>query len=190
MMYRVKDDADRYLIAEIGPTELREVYKTFPNVKRILDQPDTNEPLKDVWQPLDFPMADASQAQKATTTPDIALWQSGLVLTPKALDCLHPHLAPFGEFLDATTGGQPMVLFNCLTFGKEDLSQTITEYIDGVAVGLEHLAFDEQDVEAKLVFKSKMQHGQFLFCGEEFKALCERNELKGLRFDSDLLSVF
>lgn len=190
MIYRIREDDEHFMVSDIGPAQLKDAYKVFPKVKVILDQPNSNISLQDVWIPIDVNMVDASHMKKGTPLPDITTWQSGLVLMPKALDYLQQKLEPYGEFLQATCNDQLVSLFSCLTFGREDMSQCIFEYLDGIPVGLEHLVFDDSDVSNKLIFKSKEQRGQFLYCGEKLKALCEQHDLKGLRFDSDLLAIF
>lgn len=190
MIYRIKDDNRNYLIAGIGAEALLSVYDSYRAVKQLLAQANTNESLKSVWKPFSFPMRDATNSDKGLPLPDVVLWPCGLVLSHRAYDCLAQHLEPFGEFHEATADGQPVALFSCLTFGQEDMTQTIIDYHNGKAIGLEHLVFDDADVENKLVFKSKRQYGSVLYCGEKFKALCEQHDLKGLRFDADLMNVF
>ncbi|WP_417355052.1 MULTISPECIES: hypothetical protein [Gammaproteobacteria] len=190
MIYRIKDNSDSYMISGFGSKQLLENYPNISDVKMIMDQPYTNESLKPFWKLMDFSMHDGSSAQSGTRMPDIALWRSGLVLMPKALDYLQDYLAPHGEFLDATCEGQPVSLFNCLTFVQENMDETIIEYIDGVAVGVEHLAFEEKEAANNFIFKSKLQHGQFLYCTDDFKSLCEKYDLNGLRFDSDIMNIF
>lgn len=190
MIYRIKDDFEHYLISGLGHSELRKVHDNFPIVRRILSQSSTNESVKDLWKHVDFHMHDGSSDKKGTLMPDITQWKCGFILKNSAFECLHEHLAPFGEFLDASVNGESVHLFSCLTFGKEDMTQSIVDYADGIPVGLEHLVFDEKDIEDKLVFKSKRQYGGVLYCGDQFKVLCELHGLKGLRFDTDLLNIF
>ena len=63
-------------------------------------------------------------------------------------------------------------------------------YIDGFEDGLKSLVFLNEDIQNKLLFKSKLQGGYSIYCNEAFKRLIINSELEGLNFDSDLLNPF
>ena len=52
------------------------------------------------------------------------------------------------------------------------------------------LFFDEVDIANKAIFKSKLQHAMSYYCTEKTKLLIEQHQLKGLRFDADLIDPF
>ncbi|MFE8070140.1 hypothetical protein QQM79_03695 [Marinobacteraceae bacterium S3BR75-40.1] len=188
MIFRLKEDNDRFKTPGIGPQPLRDALGDDDLVVKVFKQPGTNESLREIWQPLHFTMD--SVCDNNPQTPDIAPWRSHLVLSSKAFALLESELAPFGEFLPGYADGEPVTLFNCMTFGEEDKSQTTIEYIDGDPCGLETLAFVEADIKDKPVFKSRMQNGMTLYCTSSFRKLIEEHGLQGLAFDEDLLSPF
>ncbi|GAA3923860.1 hypothetical protein [Litoribacillus peritrichatus] len=77
-----------------------------------------------------------------------------------------------------------------LEYGKEDKDLCLIDYIDGIACGLKSLAFYEDNTKDKVLFKSKLQGGNRLFGSDKFKQLCDDNDLRGLRYDEDLVGVF
>lgn len=188
MIFRLKEDHHRFKTPGIGPEVLRHALGDQGLVMKVLKQSATNESLREIWEPLHFTMD--SVFENNPETPDIALWRSHLVLTNKAYELLKSELAPFGEFLLGYAEGKPVTLFNCMTFGEEDKTQTTIEYIDGIPCGLENLAFVESKVKDMLVFKSQMQDGMSLYCTSSFRELVEAHCLQGLIFDNDLLSPF
>lgn len=121
---------------------------------------------------------------------DVNLYGSFLVLNESAYECLNTSLSEFGEFIDLKTNGDNLYLFNPLIFAQEDLSLTERAYLDGFEDGLKSLAFDDEDISNKLIFKSKMQSGLSLYCTDDFKKLVNDNSLTGLVFNTDLLTCF
>lgn len=188
MIYRMKEDHSLFLTPGIGPGELREALGQDEQVTRVLKQPGTNESVLSAWHPLRFSMVDVFGKQ--AVKPDIVVWRSWLIMNQAAFSALEPSLVPFGEFLPAFADGEAVTIFNCLTFAKEDQNQTIKNYIDGIPCGLESLAFDAGDTADKLVFKSRLLDGLPLFCTSDFRRLLEDNQLRGIAFDTDLLSSF
>ena len=82
------------------------------------------------------------------------------------------------------------MLFNLLTFGQEQKDMCLTKYEDGFEDGLELLNFEQDDIQNKLLFKSKLEGAQKVYCTDEFKNIIQSNKLKGLVFDEDLLDPF
>lgn len=190
MIYRITNDSEHYLIPDIGPQQYLETFDDAELVAKLMTQPATNDALQCDWLPLHFSMHNASTRQQAVNVPDITLWHSGLVLMPQAFDYLHRQLEPLGEWLTGMCDDQPVSLFNCLTFGREDPTQTLTKYIHSEPVGLSHLAFELTDLKNKLLFKSERQGGQFLYCDDRFKGIYGLCDLTGLSFSTQLLPVF
>ena len=121
---------------------------------------------------------------------DVNLYGSFLVLNEPAYECLNASLSESGEFIDLKTKGDNLYLFNPLIFAQEDLSLTERAYLDGFEDGLKSLVFDDEDINNKLIFKSKMQSGLSLYCTDDFKKLVNDNNLTGLVFNTDLLTYF
>lgn len=117
---------------------------------------------------------------------DINLLSNFLVLNKKAYMAIGNHLQCCGEFVPLSCEKE-LYLFNPLIFEKEDESLTEKAYIDGFENGLKALAFKS---DLNLVFKSSMQGGKSIYCNAAFKTLVKENNLTGITFDSDLLSIF
>lgn len=82
-----------------------------------------------------------------------------------------------------------MYIFNCQQFGKEDATLCAKRYLNGIEDGYDTLAFDQDDIAEKLIFKSRLV-GPMLFVTEEFKSVCENHKFEGLRFEPNVLAVF
>ena len=107
-----------------------------------------------------------------TEIADIFLWRrTYLVLSSEAANILAQRLDSKGELLPIRVDSKEMFIFNCLQFGQENL------------------AFQDEDASNKQIFKSNLV-GPMLFVTEDFKSLCEEHNLKGLRFERDLLAIF
>lgn len=117
---------------------------------------------------------------------DINLFSSYLVLNKKAYTAIGNHLQGCGEFVPLNCEKE-LFLFNPLIFEKEDEALTEIAYLDGFEDGLKSLAFKS---DLNLIFKSSMQGGKSIYCNAAFKALVKENNLTGITFNSDLLSIF
>ncbi len=58
------------------------------------------------------------------------------------------------------------------------------------ADGLEVLAFIDDDVKDKIIFKSRLEGAGNLYCTERFKSMCEKKQLNGVIFSSNLVEPF
>lgn len=117
---------------------------------------------------------------------DINLFTNYLVLNKKAFDAIGNHLQAYGEFIPLKCDKE-LHLFNPLEFENEDLTLTEKTYLNGIEDGLKSLVFKSDE---KLVFKSKIQGGSSIFCNSAFKTLVKENNLSGLTFNNDLVSIF
>ena len=117
---------------------------------------------------------------------DINLLSSYLVLNKKAYMAIGNHLQGCGEFVPLDCEKE-LFLFNPLIFEEEDDSLTETAYLDGFENGLKSLVFKS---DLNLVFKSSSQGGKSIYCNAAFKTLVKENNLSGITFNSDLLSLF
>ncbi|HAS6253089.1 TPA: hypothetical protein RQL13_003592 [Vibrio vulnificus] len=148
-----------------------------------------NTSLLPIWKTLALDFEDV--LGKNSKEPDVSLWASTyLVLNSRAYSVLSDVLKNEGEFLPISIGEESGYIFNCLAFGQEDTAVCTVKYLDGIEDGLETLYFDEDDVQERLLFKSKMQGCQALYATEKFRDICAKYQLQGLRFEDDLLAVF
>ncbi|MFK3978143.1 hypothetical protein [Shewanella vesiculosa] len=113
-----------------------------------------------------------------------------LLLTQSAYNFLGDKIHPFGEFVKINADGESLMLFNPKVFAKEDPTLCEMNYVDGFEDGVKSLVFLNEDIQNKLLFKSKLQGGDCIYCNEVFKRLIVNSELEGLSFDSDLLNPF
>lgn len=121
---------------------------------------------------------------------DINIIGTYIVLKMSAYSVLKPLMADFGEFIKINTDRGEMMLFNLLTFGKEDLQLTEVKYTDGFEDGLRSLIFDESDIQTKNLYKSKLEGGDLIYCNELFFNEVKNNKFTGVTFYKDLLSIF
>ncbi|WP_426370340.1 hypothetical protein [Pseudocolwellia sp. HL-MZ7] len=117
---------------------------------------------------------------------DVNLYGNLLVLNTRAYGYLNEAIKSCGEFSPLRTDGEKLFLFNPLEFVQEDLSLTEKAYLDGFENGLKSLVFERDDINDKLLFKSKLQGGLSIYCTDAFKELLADGELKGLIFNKDI----
>ncbi|CCN84528.1 conserved hypothetical protein [Vibrio nigripulchritudo SFn27] len=159
------------------------------NFNELRKQPTSNISLQPYWSD-NVSCSSKEVLGENTSIPDIFVWlRTYLVLSSEAAKILSPYLESKGELLPIRVDDEPMYIFNCLQFGKEDLELCAKRYLNGIEDGYDTLAFDQDDVSEKLVFKSRLV-GPTLFVTDEFKSLCESHKFKGLRFEPNLLAVF
>lgn len=121
---------------------------------------------------------------------DISIMDGFIALRMNAYRALKSLLAPLGEFIETKADGEPIVIFNLRTFGQEDESKCEREYLDGYPLDYIKIAFINDDVKNKPVFKSKLTGGSRLYCTDEFKSVVEDNRLTGVYIDEDLDNIF
>lgn len=122
---------------------------------------------------------------------DLSKWDGAtLALSPKAYRFLGDTLKSWGELLPINIKDETYYIFNCLTLGEVDEDRCEKEYYEGEEVGIKHLAFDSQDVERKLIFKTPFQGCLDLFCGDSLKEAIESFGLTGVRIESNLVREY
>ncbi|WP_426369091.1 imm11 family protein [Pseudocolwellia sp. HL-MZ7] len=121
---------------------------------------------------------------------DISIMDGFIALRMNAYEALKDLLAPLGEFIETKADGEPIVIFNLRTFGQEDEAKCEREYLDGYPLDYIKIAFINDDVKNKPVFKSKLTGGARLFCTDKFKSAVEGNGLTGVFIDEDLDNIF
>lgn len=122
--------------------------------------------------------------------PDVSFWGPFLLLTQLAYDKLKSVLQGDGEFLPVQSEGDKLYFFNCLSVGEEAKGQCLKKYEDGYECGLETLVFNDADVAAKVIFKSKLEGYRTLFASDELKQQFTDLKLDGIVFDEDLTNTF
>lgn len=188
--YLLKEVPDRFYGSSITISELaKQLGGANGMLRRLFLQPEQNEAMASYWGTV----TDHWMKRSATSheKPDICLWGSGsLLLNLRAYNALREPLSGQGEFLPITVDLDPMYVFNCLTWGQEDMGLTETQYVDGYEDGIATLAFEPDDIATKLVFKSRLAGAGLVFASHSFKELIEGHQLQGLRFDADLMNPF
>lgn len=127
---------------------------------------------------------------ESTDDFDINIVGTYIVLKMSAYSVLKPLIADFGEFIKINTDRGEMMLFNLLTFGKEDPQLTEIKYTDGFEDGLKSLVFDKEDIYKKSLYKSKLEGGDLIYCNEQFFNEVKLNNLTGITFYTDLIGMF
>lgn len=127
---------------------------------------------------------------ESTDDFDINIVGTYIVLKMSAYSVLKPQIADFGEFIKINTDRGEMMLFNLLTFGKEDPQLTEIKYTDGFEDGLKPLVFDKEDIYKKSLYKSKLEGGGLIYCNEQFFNEVKLNNLTGITFYTDLIGMF
>ncbi|MBP7546484.1 MAG: hypothetical protein KA754_00875 [Corallincola sp.] len=186
----LKEVPDRFYGSSITISELaKQLGGGDGMLERLFLRPHQNEPMASYWGSVTDHWMKRSVTSREK--PDICLWGSGcLLLNLRAYYALGEQLSGQGEFLPITVDLESMFVFNCLTWGKEDMGLTETQYVDGYEDGIATLAFEPDDIATKLVFKSKLAGAGLVFASHAFKELIEAHQLQGLRFDADLMNPF
>ncbi|BDR17601.1 hypothetical protein R8N45_08395 [Vibrio sp. 1403] len=188
-VYRIADKLDEYQAISTCPDDVAVQLGDFDLFERILLQAAENDSLSDIWQDVEVQFTDV--LHKNSLVPDVSLWiRTYLVLSPKAFDVLYQELKKGGEFLPVRCNGSQWYFYTTFQFGLEDKQKCIEKIEYGYRAGLEVLVFDEQDLEDKLIFKSKMEEAGTLYCTDKFKSLCEKYQFDSIRFSSSLTNPF
>ena len=187
-IYRLKPAVNTYEVIDLDLIQFAELLGDDASFSLVRSQPRTNESLLPRWKE---PKVDLSEPFRGgEPIPDISCKGIYLVLTDPAYQAFRELLARDGEFLPLIAGGQKFWLFNCRSFGKEDMEVTRITLLDGYPDGLEALAFDEGDIKDKTVFKSELDECFSLFVTDAFVQRYKACGYTGLRFDENLIDIF
>lgn len=185
--YRLKNAPETYKIIVKSSYELSK--ELGIGVRSLQSRMVSDEPISDIWETIQ--VTPEKQFPTADSIPEISVWGYGwLVLSKNAKEKLSSYLKSSGEFLPLAVDGNEMFVFRCTTWAEENDSECILHYVDGEIDGLEHLSFDQADIDKKLLFKSKLEGGTSVYCTSTFKGLCAELRLSGLRYDEELISPF
>ncbi|SBS24604.1 hypothetical protein MSP8887_00003 [Marinomonas spartinae] len=192
MIYRIKRKNGTADVIDLDVRQLTDKLKPYaPKSLSLMTHlamlPVNNDKLSDLWPKTGLQCLFFKDSKE--TYQDINAYGSFLVLTQKAYDVVQDSLRNYGEFLDLDVEGIPMMLFNPLVFGTEDMERSEKEYYDGEEIGIKYLVFDNS-TEDKLVFKSKYTARVCMYCNDEFKELVENHSLQGLVFEKEINNIF
>jgi|TARA_R110002126_G_scaffold57236_2_gene151934 hypothetical protein len=192
-VYQIKNEAYTYDVIDFHIVELSETISknndldTDTVLRMFMSSSLNNIEFSPLWpQGLNFAYFGKAKKQDY----DISRLGHFFIMKMPVYELLKERLANFGEFLPVKAEGNNMILFNLLTFGQEQKDMCLTKYEDGFEDGLELLTFEQDDIQNKLLFKSKLEGAQKVYCTDEFKNIIQSNNLKGLVFDEDLLDPF
>lgn len=171
--------------------DFRAMRKQFDGVKVWFSQKNETllDHLKSDWEPV---AVSFESEQKENQIPDLSVWNySCLVLSQKSKSALEPLIAGKGEFLELNQG---YWLFNCLdTIGNDAIDEARSSFQIDSAESIHiprSLVLKEELLTGKIIFKPGFAHNSFLLCNEEFKNLCESNQLGGVSFEQNLAKIF
>ncbi|WP_062567426.1 hypothetical protein [Pseudoalteromonas arabiensis] len=192
-VYQIKNEAYTYDVIDFDIVELSKIISKSNDLepdtvlKMFMSASLNNIEFSHLWpEGLNFDYF--GQAKKQDY--DISRLGKFLIMKMPVYELLKEQLVSFGEFLPVKAEGNSMMLFNLLTFGQEQKDMCLTKYEDGFEDGLELLNFEQDDIQNKLLFKSRLEGAQKVYCTDEFKNIIQSNSLKGLVFDEDLLDPF
>jgi hypothetical protein len=189
IIYQIKGALHEYEALELNGFDIAQQLNRLDELKILINFSALNVSLKKNWGKISASFY--AESPTARKKPDIIVWSaSALILNSLAFNKLKDYIEVDGEFLPIDVDGTPHYIYNCLQYGKENAEKTVTEFVEGEAVGVERLEFDIHDIAERFLFKSNRQGGSILYCTSNFKALCNEFGLKGILFDEDLLSPF
>lgn len=190
-VYQIKNSTNTYDVIDLNTLSLAKIlsenseYDEDTLIDMLRGIAYDNISLKNMW-PEEIPCNYFGNSRKQDY--DITRFGQYLVLKMNAVEVLHDELSKCGELLPLNVEGNKMMLFNCLTFGKEQEDLCIKRYEDGYQYGLETLYFNEGDIENKAIFKSKLENARSMYCTDKVKLLVEEHKFRGITFDTDLLT--
>ena len=108
-----------------------------------------------------------------------------------AYESLGGLLQPSGELLPLKDG---YFLYNCLESVSGDAIDATKTMVDVEMQDSSHipksLAFLDEKIRGKPLFKPGFAHNGLLVCQDEFKTIAERSSLGGVIFERDLAQIF
>lgn len=187
--YKISFDHLNFLNLSINKKKLMlAVGKGIGGSKAFMSYSWDNLSLKDAWVDQGGSFVQP-EGLKATQKPDITTWNgANLVLSPRAYDLLMPKLDDYGEFLPITIDNAPFYIFNCRNVVEADKSQSESDIVDDLWMGVKSIGFSDDAVANNLIFKTRFDRCSTLYCGDEFKKHIDSLEFKGILFQENLVS--
>ncbi|WP_444941262.1 hypothetical protein ACJJI3_01585 [Microbulbifer sp. ZKSA004] len=188
-IYAIRDDGFRFKNLDLSILDIARHAPDDSDPDSILDFSLRNTAMAAWWPPMGAHFL-SNEGFEGSPIPDISSGLGAtLVLSPKAKRYLGDLLESYGELLPVEAEGEVYYLFNCRTFGQEDLDVSQHEYLGDTPISLKALAFTG-DAEKLATFKSKFENCATVFCNEQFKCAVEKFELTGISFDENLVEQF
>lgn len=141
------------------------------------------------WQTLDISFDDDSGLE-GNLIPDISVHYGRLYLSPKAYEVLKDRLKDDGEFLPIQVDSEQAYFFNPLKKAESVNGLNEKLSIKNEWGEIENLAFYEEKVKDFAIFKSDFDQYIYAFCHDDFKAIIQQHNLKGISFSVDLGNPF
>ena len=189
MIYKLSFNYEGFLNLDIYLEELGDEIGEVIGEEAFYNYSWENRTLKDHW--VDVGGGFVAVGLDATKAPDITAWNgANLVLSPKSYTALKEVLEKYGEFLPLTIDDQVYHVFNCLNTVSVDKSQSESDIVNELWMGIKSIGFDEEVVSKNLIFKTTFDRCGAIYCGVEFKALIESLNLEGLLFLENLVAGF
>lgn len=189
--YKLVNDYDTYQTLRLDTLQLVKQLDREDMLHQLRRMSSTNNtPLIDHWGEVECifkPIADT----RAIEIPDISVWKgTSLVFSGRAHAYFKLMLEPFGEFLPIIVEGYDFYIFRITCEGKVDFDNSAREDdAFGEPMTVTSLSFESEDIQEKLLFKSKYEFYLYPFCNQAFKDLCDEYRLEGLIFREDLAST-
>lgn len=188
MIYKLRFDRNKYLVFELPTEELKnKLGKTyFLSLKK--------ESWKSFWEEIQAEFLDESERGHKPGLPDITCWFTDqLVLSEHAYQSLKGLLEPYGEFLPVQYSGQPYWVFHITELTGMDVideTKSARNIDESGFIDVDKLSFQEDKVSGLLVFKTEFNGYKSVYCTQQFKDAVESKGLRGLEFETDLVSIF
>ena len=180
-IYRIEFDHDNYGYFEVN--NMKNVIRNVIGRKKYSNFVKTNDSLVEIWNGIDARFDPSDDMPDSSARPDITSWGFGcLVLSEKAFAALGGILSPFGEFLLTPCEGMDYRIFNCQTTANADKSKSVKRLNRGIQDGVEILAFKDDEVDNKVVFKTDFDSFISLYCNYDFKLRVENQKLTGISY--------
>jgi len=188
--YKLTNDYDSYQVLQLDTIQIAEQLGREDLIRKIRKiTSSNNSPIADIWGRVESTFQPMKDTQ-AIKVPDLSVWKgAGLVFSGRAHAYFKLMLEPFGEFLPIEVEGQDFYLFHLMVEGKVNLvnsSRKDDEF--GEPETVTALAFYDEDIENKLLFKSEYEFYLSPFCNQRFKDLYEEYDLEGIVFEENLAS--
>jgi|SRR5690554_1251255 len=127
----------------------------------------------------------------ASALPDISCWRGAtLVLSEPTYSTLEFILQPYGELLPIICNGETYYIFNCLTLASIDKKKSTQSPLDEGLIEFDKIAFEENSIQGKLVFKSQEEGCTAIFCCDDFINIINSQNIKGIKFSENLSEIF
>lgn len=156
------------------------------DMETILKFNETNTSMSEWWQTIPCGFYNEANDQHKGIADITLWWGASLLLSKKAYNFLKDSIEPFGEFLPLTVSYEPYYIFNCLSYGIDNLEACESEHRQGERLWVTKLDTRPKD-KGQLLFKSEYERGNTLLCNERFADIVNQLGLTGLSFDSELI---